>query len=631
MTDDSSCESEFTTQADIAWCTAPGLATAEASDPQLDIKTSQNIDTSDTRGVTPSVTPFQYRDFVTNRWPTVAAKASEVAPLHMSIYEQVLKTGVPNYASARIPIPSGLNIPAWRAALKGYKDEAIVDFLEFGWPVNYSVAFLPTPSAKNHQSAIDYGNHVQDFLDTECRLGAMLGPFKAPPYKQWFQTSPLMTRPKKDSNKRRVIIDLSFPDGRGVNAGIPKNSYQGVQHNYTLPTISDLAALVAAAGRGAWVWKVDLERAYRQLRIDPLAYPLLGLSHNEQYFVDICPSFGCRVSGAAQQRVSEALCELSHNQGHQVLAYVDDFGGVQACKAHAEEAFETFNRNCQRVGLKVAAEKSASPSQKMEWLGFEVDTVALTITIPENKLREVIEEVTNWESKKVASKRELQSLAGKLAHISSCIRHARKFMSRILAQLRAIPNNQKHRLGTELKKDLAWFKNCAAALNCKQIIQLDWPIFSIECDACLTGGGGFSGTHCYTTLFPCAWRERYHISQIEALNALVAVKTLVPASLRNHVISIRTDNSASANVLVTGRTHDPILAACSRELAMLVVAQQLEIEVTHVPGIQLTLADALSRRSGNPAMTMKGDAIIRDRGLTWVDPSSCDDILTLDL
>lgn len=338
---------------------------------------------------------------------------------------------------------------------------------------------------------------------------------------------------------------------------------------------------------------------------------------------------GC--SGAAQQRVSEALCFLLRKQDYQVLAYVDDFGGVQSSHDAAQAAFQAFNQNCKDLGLKVAVDKSAGPTQTMQWLGFEIDTLALTVTIPKKKLSEVLEEATEWETKAYAGRRELQSLAGKLAHISSCIRHARKFMSRVLAQLRSTPQHQKRKVGKELRKDLAWFKQCAANLNNKQIIQVDWPSFNIECDACLTGGGGFSDSHYYATPFPCAWQERYHISQLEAINTLLAVKTLVPWDLRNHVIKIKTDNSASASVLVTGRSHDPVLAACSRELAMLVVLQQLEIDVTHVPGASLSLADALSRRHADPAMATKSDILTLERGLSWARPADLECLFTPDL
>ena len=38
-------------------------------------------------------------------------------------------------------------------------------------------------------------------------------------------SSPFMTRAKPNSDRRRVIIDLSWPLGASVNAGIDKNAY----------------------------------------------------------------------------------------------------------------------------------------------------------------------------------------------------------------------------------------------------------------------------------------------------------------------------------------------------------------------------------------------------------------------
>ena len=68
--------------------------------------------------------------------------------------------------------------------------------------------------------------HVDRFVDTEVKKGAMLGPIPCPPFLEWTQTSPLMTVPKKDSDNRRVIIDLSFPIGRSVKSGVAKKFFQ---------------------------------------------------------------------------------------------------------------------------------------------------------------------------------------------------------------------------------------------------------------------------------------------------------------------------------------------------------------------------------------------------------------------
>ena len=142
---------------------------------------------------------------------------------------------------------------------------------------------------------------------------------------QWSQTSPLMTVPKKDSYNRRVIIDLSFPIGKSVNNGVTNNFFQGADFTYTLPSLHDLAEVILAHGPGTYMWKADLERAYCQLRSDPLDYPLMCIKHCDMYYVVVCPSFGCRGISAAQQRVSRAICHLMETKGHSVLAYVDDF------------------------------------------------------------------------------------------------------------------------------------------------------------------------------------------------------------------------------------------------------------------------------------------------------------------
>ena len=129
-----------------------------------------------------------------------------------------------------------------------------------------------------------------------------------------------MTRDKKGEDGRttgkRVIVDLSFPLGASVNSGIDRNNFQGEYRSYSLPTPLDLAKLIIEHGPGCFLWKSDLERAYRQLRVPRggLDYPLLGIQYKGQTYVDICPSFGCRCSGAAQQRVSNALSYIMTSQ-----------------------------------------------------------------------------------------------------------------------------------------------------------------------------------------------------------------------------------------------------------------------------------------------------------------------------
>lgn len=146
-------------------------------------------------------------------WPNPSSQAKRDFPDFCKLYSDVKKWSCPNAIGARITIPSGLHLDQWESRLATYHDNEICAFLRFGWPVGYSAPHPPTSVSHNHPSGNRFRAHVNDFIQTETALGAMLGPFKEDPFHPWTRKSPVMTRPKKDTNKRRIIIDLTFPPG----------------------------------------------------------------------------------------------------------------------------------------------------------------------------------------------------------------------------------------------------------------------------------------------------------------------------------------------------------------------------------------------------------------------------------
>ena len=577
------------------------------------------------------VGPFEYADTIKNKWPSPSHEANSTAATHMNIYAHVRSTNLPNYISAKIPIPSDINCEAWADLLRDYHDAEIMDYLRYGWPGGYTDPDPPRPSSINHPSATAHSNQVSKFIHKELQKGALLGPFSKPPFHPWNQTSPLMTRPKKQSQDRRVIIDLSFPSGYSVNDGVSKNVFQGQPFTYTFPTLEDMVQAIRINGRGSYLWKADLERAYRQLRNDPLDYPLMGIHHDGQYFIDICPSFGSRGSSAAQQRVSEAVCFMMGDIGHSVLAYVDDFCGSHRNFHQAMTAFADFEALCEHLGLKLAPEKSTFPTTSLEWLGFRLSTVDMMVTIPKEKLQEIHDLCVVWLTKARTSRRDLQSLAGKLNHVSQCILGARRFMGRILQTLRRAPRVGTVKLEDDLRADIRWFLRYAQTSNGIFMIEPQLRVFEVQCDACPKGAGGFSEKNYYSVEFPQEAAQEYHINQLEAANIVLAVKTLLPIDVRNIELRITTDNMVAMQTLNTGRTRDPFLAACSRELWLIAATRQLRIVVNHAPGVTLILADALSRWHHSPDHVPIANHFIQKLKLHSVAPVNFADIISHDL
>lgn len=300
----------------------------------------------------------EHAERVAKFWPTPSAQAQHVFPEFCEMYQQIKQFNCPNFMGARIPLKTDLNIEQWRALLKDFHDTELCDFLLFGWPLGYHADCPPQPVHENHPSAKQFGSHVEKFIATEKGFNAILGPFKEQPFTPWTRVSPIMTRPKRESEQRRIIIDLSFPIGNAVNDGIDTANHFGSNIKYSLPSITTLVERIKEQGRGCYLWKADLTRAYRQWRVDPLDTPFLGMMVNGHYYLDLCPPFGCRSSAAICQRVANAMVYIMQKKNCYAIAYLDDYAGADHAKEEAERSFKVFKSTAKTLGLQLAEHKS---------------------------------------------------------------------------------------------------------------------------------------------------------------------------------------------------------------------------------------------------------------------------------
>ena len=75
-------------------------------------------------------------------------------------------------------------------------------------------------------------------------------PFDARPFAEGFVVSPLNTVAKRDSQERRVIVDLSWPCGSSVNDGIHSGSFLRELLELSYPTIDAIVSAILSLGRG---------------------------------------------------------------------------------------------------------------------------------------------------------------------------------------------------------------------------------------------------------------------------------------------------------------------------------------------------------------------------------------------
>ena len=479
---------------------------------------------------------------------------------YMDIHEQIKTSKCYNFQKCRIPIKTKFDIPYISEQLQNYNDNVIIEFLKYGWPINFNGTIPKKQYIKNHKGALEYSDEIEEYLEKELKNNAILGPFKSNPFHSKIVISPLNTLPKGNDGERRVILDLSFPRQCSINSGIEK------ELKLSYPSIDNLVELIKKKGKCCLLYKCDLKRAYRQIPIDPGDVNLLGYKWKKHIFFD--KVLAMRSSAMICQRVTNSIAFILKNNEIEVVNFLDDFGGAEI-KEKASQTFETVKNTINTYGLELALEKCYSPWSTLVFLGILVKSVSMTLEVTPQRLAETNELLMSWENKKTASKFELQSLLGKLNFVAKCVKPARLFISRMLELLRNMPNHGHMQISEEFMKDVYWWKKFLPKYNGISMMLIeDWtkPDELVSCDACLTGcGGWFDGNYFHTTFPKFIDEQKIDINGLELLTLVVCVK-LWGKSWKGKRILINCDNKASVIVLNTGKTHNVFLQKCLREL-----------------------------------------------------------------
>jgi hypothetical protein len=449
----------------------------------------------------------------------------------------------------------------------------------------------------NHTGARNFSSHIHDYLEEEAKAGAIIGPFHSSPFEEPITISPLNTVPKKDTNKRRVIVDLSFPDEGSVNSGIDKNRYLGEEVHLKYPSVDNLVDIVRKKGRDCLLFKRDLKRAYRQIPIDPGDMHLMGYRWKNHIFVDRVLPMGLRSAALICQRVTNAVNHMAHKQGIDIVNYLDDFGGADNPEV-ADEKFKKLGGLLKQCGLEESEQKASPPSTRMMFLGIQLDTHDLTLSIDEDRIEDSKQLFEDWMKKSHASLKEAQSLLGKVQFIATCVRPGRIFVSRLLNWIRTIKSQSPVHIPAEVLLDVKWWLNFLPVYNGVSMMPMvDWsqPDEILATDACLIGCGGTCGNEFYHAVFPeFIQRQSLHINALEMLALVVGLK-LWKKKLRGARLMIHCDNEASVTILNSGATRDVFLQGCLREIVLLAAVGEFEVRAKHIPGVKNRIPDLLSR------------------------------------
>ena len=113
---------------------------------------------------------------------------------------------------------------------------------------------------------------------------------------------------------------------------------------------------------------------------------------------------------------------------------------LRAMRSFASGSYRLFGTRTGGEPPLFAPEKTTSVATRMEMLGWQIDTVRMTVAVTPEKIANTQALLAEWpDDRRPACVHEVRSLLGKLLHLCEVVRPGKFFIRRILNQLGLAP------------------------------------------------------------------------------------------------------------------------------------------------------------------------------------------------
>lgn len=525
---------------------------------------------------------------------------------HQKLEARVIRSPLTAEFLSSVKPVTPVNIDLLQDLLEDHPDKNFSSRLCSGLREGFTIGYKGPRSpkiAKNLRSALQHPLIIEENLLEEVELGRVVGPFESPPFTN-LQVYPLGLVPKKNSSKWRTIFHLSYPKGTSdsINANIPIEDFP-LQYI----KVEDAISLIHEFGEGTFMTKTDIKSAFRIIPVHPNDWELLGMSWKGRYYFDTVLPFGLRSAPFLFNQLSDAVEWVIKYNLHipSVIHILDDFfiarpPPVSNCATALCKVLTLLTD----LDIPLAPNKTFPPSQVLEFMGITLDSLKMQARLPEDKLSSAQEKISAWSTRKVCRLKDLQSLIGTLQFACRVISPGRPFLQRMINLTRGFSNpNQCIKLNDEFRKDITMWQLFLSNWNGVSLFlppfKLPSPQIHLYTDA--AGSIGY-GAYYNNQWFQGKWLQEHQIHLPSGIS--IAWQELFPIYLAcmvwaplwaNKQICFHCDNEATVAILSSKSSKIPRIMNLVRPITLQTLKFNFIFTAKHVPGVDNSIADSLSR------------------------------------
>jgi len=488
-------------------------------------------------------------------------------------------------------VRSRLNVRTWEEELEGDEDSRfLLAGVSQGFHIIEPDSNISSVETRNHKSATnpEVRPHIEKLIRGEIDSGHYVVCEIKPTI-----VSALGAVPKSDGGYR-LIHDCSLPEQGSVN------SYAPVLDKYSYESVDTAVAMLR---HGYYMAKVDIKSAYRHIPIHPVSQKVTGLhwtfsDGTDAYFYDAKLCFGARAAPQIFHRISQAVKRMMARRGYnQIVAFQDDFLVIGQSYEECLEAWLVLINILLKLGFDINYKKLVAPCTCLVFLGIQLDTNLCQIALPEEKLVDIRSIIASFLRRKRASKRQLQTLAGKLNFAAKVVRGGRTFLRRILNCIQHLRRpHHKAVISAAAQMDLQWWNDFMSDFNGVASFYDRDNVVPILTDACGIAAGGFCNGDFVYSVWEADMPEMQAqpINYKEAVSAASAIIRWAPR-LSNRSILVYTDNQCAASIINKCACRSECVMSVLREMFWTVSRHNCDVHAVYMPGERHVIADTISR------------------------------------
>ena len=504
-----------------------------------------------------------------------------------------------------------------------YDDEKrrfLVNGFKRGFSIKYQGPKNVRIKSPNLKFAVGDEVDLWNKIMKEVKLKRFAGPFleKDIPFRHYIQ-SPVGLVPKDNGTDVRLIFHLSYPrNGKGnkksVNANTPAEFCK-----VSYPDFAKAVQLCMKAGPKCHLGRSDMRSAFRNLGVMRKYWKYLLLKAKSPidgkwyFFVDKAIPFGHSISCKLFQEFSNSIAHIvKFKTQADLVNYLDDYLFIALFKLWCDKYLRTFLTICKQINFPVSMEKTFWGATQMTFLGFLINSVTQSVSIPQEKITKARNMILYILNKKQPGKQlkvkvfELQRICGFLNFIGRAIVPGRAFTRRMYSFFNSSMKSHYHvRVNAELKSDLEmWLRFIEhPSIFSRPFLDYSEKLMAEEIlfytDASKHGLRGFGG-FCNKSWMSASWGNNFiricnpSIEFLE-LYALTAGILAWIHRFKNHRVVIFVDNTGVKHMINNNSSGCKRCMVLIRIIVLHCLIHNVRVYAKYVSTKDNEIADSLSR------------------------------------